>query len=175
MSCYTDLDESGGATCLGIIYSTGDIGDVGRHAVEAALEMPSSVIKQIKVFSINCSHSLLEDTDWKCGCRFSHDLYDRIDCLNRIQVINVDCSRDDFSHHFTDVDAVISCLGNRNPFHPDSVAKLGTQRIVKAMLDNRIHRIVMLSSVGISNDWPPMEWSRSGDRLQAFFRTVCWR
>jgi hypothetical protein len=35
-------------------------------------------------------------------------------------------------------------------------------------------RFVMLSSVGIAEDWPPMEWSREGQRLQGFFRTICW-
>lgn len=174
MSWYTDQEESGGAKCIGIIYSSGDLGDVGRHAVEAALQMPSDVIHQIKVFSINCRHSLLQETDWKCGCPFPHGLHYNIDCLDRIQLINIDCTKDDLSQHLQDVDAVISCLGNRNPFLSDCIAKRGTQRIIQAMRENRIHRIVMLSSVGISNDWPPMEWSRSGDRMQAFFRTICW-
>lgn len=174
------IDESnnivGRGKCLGIIYSTGDIGDVGRHAVEAALELPINIISSIKVFSINGSHSLLKDTDWKCGCRLKHNFCNKEEnCLNRIQIINIDCTKDCLSNYLINVDAIVSCLGNRKPFHPDCIAKKGTERIINAMLNNDINRIVMLSSVGISNDWPPMEWSKEGDRLQAFFRTICWR
>jgi hypothetical protein len=46
---------------------------------------------------------------------------------------------------------------------------------VQAVLRQRVTpRFVMLSSVGIAEDWPPMEWSREGQRLQGFFRTICW-
>lgn len=174
MSMHTEPEDAGGAKCLGIIYSTGDLGDVGRHAVEVALEMPPHIVSSIKVFSINGNYSLLQETDWKCGCLTNHSFGNRTECLKRLEVINIDCTKDCLSNYFSGVDAVISCLGNRKPFHPDCIAKKGTEMIVRTAINEKVNRIVMLSSVGISNDWPPMEWSREGDRLQAFFRTICW-
>lgn len=32
----------------------------------------------------------------------------------------------------------------------------------------------MLSSVGIGNDWPPLEGLREGNLMQGLFRTICW-
>jgi hypothetical protein len=174
MSSNSREDDTIQAKCIGIVYSSGDIGDVGRHAVEAALELPATLVSSVKVFSINSSQSLFQETDWKCGCSSEHSLSNRQESLDRLQVINVDCTKDCLSHYLSDVDAVISCLGNRKPFHPDCIAKKGTESIIRAMLSQQVYRIVMLSSVGISNDWPPMEWSREGQRLQAFFRTICW-
>lgn len=166
----TDYDK---AKSVGIIFSTGDIGDVGKHVVEVALEMPSTVISSVKVFAINGVQALLQETDWKCGCQWQHTFCNQ--CLNRLEVIDVDCTKDELEQYFTDVDVIVSCLGNRKPFHPECIAKQGTERIIRAMLSENVNRIVMLSSVGISNDWPPMEWSNEGNRLQAFFRTICWK
>jgi NAD(P)H-binding len=174
MASIIGLRNNERAQCIGIIYSSGDLGDVGRHAVEVALEMPPYVVASIKVFSVDSSYSLLVDSDWKCGCKNVHSFDSRPECLRRLQIVNVDCSKESLAQHFSDVDAIISCLGNRKPFHPDCIAKKGTERIVRAMLQQNVKRIVMLSSVGISNDWPPMEWTREGDRMQAFFRTICW-
>jgi NAD(P)H-binding len=174
MASIIGLSNNNRPKCIGIIYSSGDIGDVGRHAVEVALEMPPHVVASIKVFSLHSSYSLLVESDWKCGCKNNHSFGSRLGCLRRVQVIDVDCTKEDLVHHFSDVDAIISCLGNRQPFHADCIAKKGTERIVQAMIQVNVPRICMLSSVGISNDWPPMEWSREGDRLQAFFRTICW-
>jgi len=154
---------------LGIFFSTGDLGDVGRHAVAAALELPQHMVDQVRVFSRQTE--TLEETQWKCACR-QHHISDSD--KKRLRIIKLDCTRDEIAPHLKGVDAVISCLGNRKPFHPDCIAKVGTERILEAMIAAKVDRIAMLSSVGIADDWPPMEWSREGNRLQAFFRTICW-
>ena len=118
---------------------------------------------------------------------------------DRLQLMDCNLTQDSADQHLdamleTGVDAIIACLGNRQPFHNDCIAGLGMQRLVEAMQrfgqrwaagssgDHRPSsplpppppRVLLLSSAGIGDDWPPMEWSRSGERLQAFFRTICW-
>jgi hypothetical protein len=152
-----------------IIYSSGDLGDVGRHAVAAALEFPPAVVRQVRALSTNIK--ALEKRQWKCGCEEQHSVTES----DRLQLIQADCTTSNLDPYMEGVSAVISCLGNRRPFHDDCVAKQGTQGIVQAVLRQRVTpRLVMLSSVGIAEDWPPMEWSREGQRLQGFFRTICW-
>jgi hypothetical protein len=152
-----------------IIYSSGDLGDVGRHAVAAALEFPPSVVRQVRALSTNIE--ALAKSHWKCGCEGQHSVTES----DRLQLIQADCTTTNLDQYMEGVSAVVSCLGNRRPFHDDCVAKLGTQGIVQAVLRQEVApRFVMLSSVGIAEDWPPMEWSREGQRLQGFFRTICW-
>jgi hypothetical protein len=152
-----------------IIYSSGDLGDVGRHAIAAALEFPPTVVRQIRALSTNIK--ALEKRQWKCGCEEQHSVTES----DRLQLIQADCTTVNLDQYMEGVSAVVSCLGNRRPFHDDCVAKLGTQGIVQAVLRQRVTpRFVMLSSVGIAEDWPPMEWCREGQRLQGFFRTICW-
>jgi hypothetical protein len=152
-----------------IIYSSGDLGDVGRHAVAAALEFPPSVVRQVRALSTNID--ALAKRRWKCGCDEHHSVTES----DRLQLIQADCTTTNLDQYMEGVSAVVSCLGNRRPFHDDCVAKLGTQGIMRALLRQEVTpRFVMLSSVGIAEDWPPMEWSREGQRLQGFFRTICW-
>lgn len=156
-----------------IVYSSGDLGDVGRHAVAAALEYPESIIGQVRVLS--CNFDSLQQSHWKCGCDERHSLSSTD--FNRLELIPIDlATATSLGQHFSGVDAVISCLGNRQPFHDDCVAKTGTIKIVNAITSlDTPPALVMLSSVGIAEDWPPMEWCREGQRLQGFFRTICWR
>jgi hypothetical protein len=152
-----------------IIYSSGDLGDVGRHAIAAALEFPPTIVRQVRALSTNIK--ALEKRQWKCGCEEQHSVTES----DRLQLIQADCTTVNLDQYMEGVSAVISCLGNRRPFHDDCVAKLGTQGIMQAILRQRVTpRFVMLSSVGIAEDWPPMEWCREGQRLQGFFRTICW-
>lgn len=152
-----------------IIYSSGDLGDVGRHAVAAALEFPPTVVRQVRALSTNIE--ALAKISWKCGCLEQHSVIES----DRLQLIQADCKTTNLDQFMEGVSAVISCLGNRRPFHDDCVAKLGTQGIVQAVLRQEVTpRFVMLSSVGIAEDWPPMEWTSEGRRLEGFFRTICW-
>jgi hypothetical protein len=161
--------SDGAAKVLAVFYSSGDFDDVGRHAVAAALERS---VSKIKVIASDASIDSLERSNWKCGCARGDTItpQDR----TRLELIRADFS-EDMSQYIEGVDAVISCLGNRQPFHQDRVAKVGTANICKAMLCQHIGRIVIISSVGIGGDWPPLEWSREGNLMQAFFRTICWQ
>lgn len=158
---------------LAIVFSSGDLGDVGRHAVAAALEMGDAVAK-VRVLSNRLD--LLDEPKWKCACPHPHVPSESDRRKLELIHVNVTSPQANLAQHLQGVHAVISCLGNRKPFHPDCIAKVGTQRIVDAMAQQgNAKRLVLLSSAGIADDWPPIEWSRDGLRLQGFFRTVCWK
>ena len=164
-----------GMTLL-IVYSSGDLGDVGRHCVALALKQPR--IRQVKVVTDQPPQDLYDEQRYnKCRCPpHTHEL---LGFKDRLRVFPANLSHEEFSRHVQNVDAVISCLGNRLPFHPDSsshIAENATTRIVQALLDldKTRQRIIMLSSVGIGNDWPPLEGLREGTFLQGLFRTICW-
>lgn len=68
------------------------------------------------------------------------------------------------SSHFRGAQAVVSCLGNRQPgiSQPELkkgwVAHEGSQAIIRAMQEHKIDRVVAMSSVGVEEDFPPMEF-----------------
>ena len=127
---------------------------VGRHAVAAALELPREEVPRIRVFSKDVSS--LDQTNWKCSCG-AHTLSkeDR----DRIDFIRLDCAEDDLIPALLGVNSIVSCLGSRQPFHAERIVRKGTERLVEAALKCRVSRFVMLSSVGIADDWPPMHVS----------------
>lgn len=128
---------------VGIFFSSGDLGDVGRHAVAAALEMPPTVVSDIRVFSRDIAS--MDQANWKCGCgEHSISQEDR----NRIQFLQIDCTKDDLVPALLDVDAIVSCLGSRQPFHSERIVREGTERLVQAAIRCKIARFVMISSVG---------------------------
>lgn len=169
------MPSTEGMTLL-IVYSSGDLGDVGRHCVALALKHPR--IRHVKVVTDQPPQHLFDERSYnKCRCPpHTHEL---LGFKDRLRVFPSDLSRDEYSRHVHNVDVVISCLGSRLPFHPNSsshIAENGTTRIVQALLDldKTRQRIIMLSSVGIGNDWPPLEGLREGNFLQGLFRTICW-
>ena len=157
---------------LAIFFSSGDLGDVGRHAVVAALELPPTVVGKVLVLARNAREALLVSR-WECGCPGGQ--HGNMEKDRRLQIIEIDVTREAITPFLEDVDAIITCLGNRQPFHDDVVAYTGTDHVVQSMLAMQVHRICMLSSVGLGDDWPPLHWHHYGRILQGMFRTVCWR
>ena len=148
---------------LCILYSSGGTADVGRHAVKAALDATS--LSMIRVLTKD-PKTLLEDTNWKCGCD-PHEFTEAE--LKRLDIMAVDVTKDDLQPHLDNVGGVISALGNRQPFFGDRVAAKGTQNLVKAMEANKIQRLVAVTSVGLSEDWPPVEFHWVGNILKWIF------
>ena len=73
--------------------------------------------------------------------------------------VKLDCTEADLVPSLLDVDAIVSCLGSRQPFHKERIVRRGTERLVEAAIRCKISRFVMISSVGIGDDWPPMQVS----------------
>jgi hypothetical protein len=152
---------------LVVLYGTGGLSDVGRHAVQAALER--SDIESIKVLTQH--PQLLEESSWKCGCEKIHAFSEQD--RQRFEVIPVKSWSDgDLESHFAGATALVSCLGNRQPFIGGWVSNEGNQAVIKAMKANEITRVVVISSSGVEEDWPPMEFHWGGKVLAFLFLTI---
>lgn len=150
---------------LVILYSKGGLGDVGRHAVQAALERPND-IQEIKVLSEHTE--TLEEDNWNCGCSTPHSFTDEE--RKRVAIIKIDSWEDEsLLEHFEGAGAVISCLGNRQMTLGDRVGGEGSRMVVKAMNHHKVSRAVVMSSAGVGDDWPPVEFHWSGKVLKFIF------
>jgi hypothetical protein len=63
-------------------------------------------------------------------------------------------------------------LGNRQPYHGHLDAFEGTTEILKAMKTHKVDRLVCMSSIGIAEDWPPVEWHWARWIMSCIFLTV---
>ena len=146
---------------LAVFFSSGGLGDVGRHIIHAALELPSEDIALIRVIARDAG-KLLKNEKWKCACDEDHQKLWRegsTEIASRVQVVDLDFTQEDIKEHLRGIDAIVSCLGNRQLFHPGIIAAVGTRNILQAAIEQNVQRFIMLSSVGISEDWPPMVWT----------------
>ncbi|GAX24659.1 hypothetical protein FisN_4Hh217 [Fistulifera solaris] len=150
---------------LCILFSSGGTADVGRHAVQAAIETYDGPIRVL-----TRDTQVLQEANWNCACPEPHQLE-----LQRLDVRAVDVNKDDLKEHLKDVGIVISALGNRQPFHGDCVAQAGTRNLVNAMLHHNISRLVIITSAGCNEDFPPMEYHWTGTILRCLFRSVSRR
>lgn len=151
---------------LVILFSKGGLGDVGRHAIRAALDRPA--VDEITVLSQHTE--TLNDENWNCGCPSPHKFTD--DEKKRLTIVPLDSWEDGAIHqHFEGADAVISCLGNRQMTLGDRVGGEGSRMVVKAMNKYKIERVVVMSSMGVKDDWPPAEFHWSGKILSMIFMT----
>ena len=159
---------------LVILYGIGGLSDVGRHAIRAALD---AGVEHIRVLTQH--PELLELPNWKCSCPQPHTF--SAEERKRLQVIPVKSWNEDgtvqgsdddaappLTSHFADATAVISCLGNRQPGWSEPELKQGwvshdgNALVLRAMQQYGIRRVVVMTSVGIHEDYPPMEFFAPG-------------
>jgi len=163
------------ATRLVILYGHGGLSDVGRHAVQVAVEKMKQKEIHGSITVLTRYPKLLEETNWMCGCPTPHGFSAEEHKL--FQLVHVkDWSDENLSTHFKDATAVISCLGNRQPtfmnVKQDSwEAYVGNQMVIRAMKEHSVKRAVVMSSMGIEEDWPPMEFHWAGKIMACLFLT----
>lgn len=153
---------------LAVLYSKGGLGDVGRHAILAALERKD--VTSIKVLSEH--PETLQEKNWNCGCPQDHELTKEE--LGRIEIIPVK-DWNDITGHFKGVTAVVSCLGTRQPFFGHRVATKGSRAVVEAMKVHGVSRVVAMTSVGVGDDKPSLEYHWAGKVMDGMFATICRR
>lgn len=171
------------STRLVILYGMGGLSDVGRHAIQVALEREP----KIDLITILTQHpELLEENNWDCACPDGHFVSE--EDKKRLKVITVTTwpkkgteEDHEFTTHFSGASAVVACLGNRQPGFWDSrikngwVSYEGNQAVIRAMEANGIARAVVISSVGIEEDRPPLEFHWAGKIMSWMFATVSRR
>jgi NAD(P)H-binding len=154
---------------LVVLYGVGGLSDVGRHAVAAALELPE--VDGVTV--ITRQPELLDLPNWNCGCEQPHSFSQEEKA--KLKIVKVESWNEDLSSHFQHATAVVSCLGNRQPFTSSGDSAAGNHAVIKALQQTGTDskRVVVCSSTGVEEDWPPMEsWTPGKVILSAMFMTI---
>jgi hypothetical protein len=154
---------------VAVLFGKGGLGDVGRHAVLAALEREN--VSTVKVLSQNIE--TLEEKNWKCGCPEDHEFTE--EQRNRLELVSIKDNWKDISMHLSGVDAVVSCLGTRQPFLGGRCATRGSKAVAHAMKNHGISRVVSITSMGLNEDYPSMEFHWAGKIMDGIFATVSRR
>jgi NAD(P)H-binding len=150
---------------LVILYGVGGLSDVGRHAILAALERTD--IEHVTVLTRH-PNLILEETKWNCACPEPHVFSDSN--KERMTIVPIQSWKDDnIVPHFDSATAVITALGNRQPFFGHNDAADGNDAVLHAIhqqqqtaKNNDLKRVVICSSVGVEEDWPPLEFFAMG-------------
>jgi len=163
------------ATCrkkLVVLYSIGGLSDVGRHAILAALE------KNVEHITIITEYpDILNEKSWECGCPNGHtNPFNDEAHASKLTLVTIDSWKNEqpnLSEHFQDADAVISCLGHRQPGRKNKelikkglIAYDGNKQVIKAMQEGNVSRIIVTSSFGLNRgdrSWP--HWASKLMRL----------
>jgi hypothetical protein len=69
--------------------------------------------------------------------------------------------------------SVVSCVGNRQSIGHNDAAEAAEHLVLPAMQQNKVQRLVCITSVGVEEDWPALEFFCVGRvALSCMFRTV---
>lgn len=148
---------------VAVLYATkGGMGDVGKFAIALAQEQlePACNVRAIALSvegesssegtaDIGIDNVDVEDPELKA----------KIETLlasMKTDILTIVVSNESAEEQIGDalegVDAVITCLGNRQP-SMERWCSLGTRKVISAMRGNNIRRLVSLSSMGIGDDF----------------------
>lgn len=133
---------------VAILFGKGGLGDIGRHAVLAALQRDD--VSQVKVLSEN--PETLEEPNWKCGCTNNHFFTD--EQRERMEIIPVTDNWKNITSYLQNVDAVCVSTGTRQPFLGARGATAASKAVVEAMQTHGISRVVSVTSIGLNEDYP---------------------
>ena len=135
----------GGKKKLVVLYGIGGLSDIGRHAILAGLEKKN--VEHITV--ITEYPELLDEKNWECGCPDGHtNPFNVEEYAPKLTMVKVDSWKNDqpnLSEHVQDADAVISCIGHRQPGWKYKelktkglIARDGSRQVIKAMKEAHV-------------------------------------
>lgn len=161
---------------LVILYGVGGLSDVGRHAIVAALERAD--VQHITILTQHPNLITDATAKWNCGCPEPHIFSDSD--KERMTIVPIESwtkNPDMFVTYFQNATAVISALGNRQPFFGHYDATDGNNAVISAMEQiKELKRVVICTSVGIEEDHPPLEFFAMGRyALSVMFMTCSKR
>lgn len=146
---------------MAVLYATqGGMGDVGKFAVALAREQQHGYRCRVRVIALSVGEGDGGTTD---PGKYSVDVEDEDsrahmeDFLTGIrdEIVEIDVASESAEQQISaslgGVDAVISCLGNRQP-KMERWCALGTTKVLDAMKSTNVDRLVCLSSMGIGTD-----------------------
>jgi len=162
---------------LVILYGIGGLSDVGRHAILAALEKP-----EVSKITVITEHpEKLDEKNWDSYGEKTNP-FNNPEFSPRLAMVKVEGSwkkpQDNLADHFQGADAVISCLGHRQPgiqnkelLKKGLVAFDGNKQVIRAMQEAKVDRAVVITSMGLRGDDGAWKHFAAGI-LKAMFKTV---
>lgn len=162
---------------LVILYGIGGLSDVGRHAILAALEKP-----EVSKITVITEHpEKLDEKNWESYGDKTNP-FNNPEFASRLAMVKVEESwkkpQENLATHFQGADAVISCLGHRQPGFKNKelltkglVAYDGNKQVIQAMEEAKVDRAVIISSMGLGGDDGAWKHFAAGI-LKAMFKTV---
>ncbi len=144
---------------IAILYATkGGMGDVGKFAMTLARTDPSlsfnfrPVALSIEDSSEGADKGIEVDVeDLELKKKTEELLATMEDTILKVD-ISKDSAQEEIAGAIEGVDAVISCLGNRQP-QMERWCSIGTEKVIGAMKAKKVERLVSLSSFGIGTDF----------------------
>jgi putative NADH-flavin reductase len=162
---------------LVILYGIGGLSDVGRHAILAALEKP-----EVSKITVITEHpEKLDEKNWDSYGDKTNP-FDNPEFAPRLKMVKVEESwkkpQENLSSQFQGADAVISCLGHRQPGIQNKdllkrglVAYDGNKQVIQAMNEANVNRVCVITSMGLGGDDGAWKHFAAGI-LKTMFRTV---
>ena len=134
-------------TRVAVLFAKGGMGDVGKMVLHHACNRADLNVRGLgrEPEKVNVSASVTKfDPAGK----------------DNLELVKVDAASDlaTLTTALQDVDAVVSCIGCRQ-IGFERWAAPGTANVIAAMKANNVNRLVMISSVGIRESYPPLRWA----------------
>jgi hypothetical protein len=146
---------------VAILYATkGGMGDVGKFAMTLAQLEPSLScnVRPVALSIENSSEGADKGLEVDVEDLVLKEKTEKLLGTMEDNIVKIDVAKDsaeaEIGNAIEGADAVISCLGNRQP-QMERWCALGTQKVVFAMKSKNIKRLVSLSSFGIGKDFLP--------------------
>jgi len=128
---------------------------------------------------------LLDLKNWECNCTGDHtNPFNDPDSASKLELVEIDTWKNEhpeLTKHFVGAVGVVSCLGHRQPGwkNPDLkrrglVAHDGNKQVIKAMMEAKVDRVVVISSIAINGDksWPHWASKVMGCLFSTFQRSA---
>ena len=157
---------------LVVTYGIGGLSDVGRHAILAALK--NVLIDKITVITKHSEQ--LNETDWNWSFPSDHTLpgkytnpFNDPKLASRLEMVSIDSwtkEQPDLARFFVGAAGVVSCLGHRQPGWKNKelitrglIAYDGNKKVIAAMSEAKVSRVVVITSVALMGDKSWSHWA----------------
>mmetsp|Transcript_14257 Transcript_14257/g.40401 ORF Transcript_14257/g.40401 Transcript_14257/m.40401 type:complete len:252 (+) Transcript_14257:249-1004(+) len=159
---------------IAVLFSSvgSGMGDVGKFCVVQGLRKTGVVIKPVALsapLTEGSDKQITVDVTYEAGKAQVSDAFGSLPSLPRIDITSQE-AQSKIEDELQGCDAVIACLGSRQPSKKTRWCALGAEKIVAAMKSAGVERIVNLSSMGIGEDFQP--WNFLKYFWWLFLRTV---
>uniref|UniRef100_A0A7S0W0L1 NAD(P)-binding domain-containing protein n=1 Tax=Hemiselmis tepida TaxID=464990 RepID=A0A7S0W0L1_9CRYP len=155
----------GSIRTIAVLFSSvgSGMGDVGKFCIAQGITNPSIKLKPVALSAPATEGSdatLTVDVTYQEGHDRAAAGIAALDRLPRVDIMG-EGAQEAIEAEIAGCDAVVACLGSRQPSKKTRWLGTGSTKVVAAMKAKGVSRLVNLSSMGIGDDYlPPSFWKR---------------